>query len=195
MKKKLILISAPPACGKNYVSERICSSLKHVAYVDKDDLADLVRKPFALCEERLDMDGAFYLNNLRDVEYATMLKIAFSALQFEDLVLVNAPFLKEVRDIEYMKGVKERAKTLGAELVVVWVIAPLDVCYERMKQRNSDRDELKLANWQAYVEKTNYAPPVSLREQNAVDTLFVFDNANGQTAEKSLQEILKILGE
>ena len=52
------------------------------------------------------MDGAFYLQNLRSAEYATLFDLAFSALRFSDLVLVNAPFLKEVRDVEYMRGLK-----------------------------------------------------------------------------------------
>ena len=40
----------------------------------------------------------FYLKNLRSAEYATLFDLAFSALRFSDLVLVNAPFLKEIRD-------------------------------------------------------------------------------------------------
>ena len=30
MKKKLILEGAPPACGKNYVSELICEEVRHI---------------------------------------------------------------------------------------------------------------------------------------------------------------------
>lgn len=87
MKKKLILVSAPPACGKNYVSELICGALKNIAYIDKDDLADLLRCSFTLRGEKLDMDGEFYLKNLRSVEYATLLRIAFSSLRFTDSYL------------------------------------------------------------------------------------------------------------
>ena len=190
MTKKLILVAAPPACGKNYVSELICKELKSVAYFDKDDLSPLLHCCFKLCEKELDMDGEFYLNNLRPAEYDTLFQLVFSSLRFENFVLVNAPFVKEVRDEQYMKDFKKRTNEYGAKLVVIWVTAPVDICYERMKERKSNRDVLKLANWKEYVEKIDYSAPNSLKEINAVDNLFVFDNTNEQTAMKSLSYII-----
>ena len=145
MKKKLILVGAPPACGKNYVSKLICEEVEHITYLDKDDLSEMIRCCFNLCDEELNMDGDFYIKNLRTTEYNTLFRLAFSALRFAELVLVNAPFVQEVRDIEYMRALKERTREIGTELVLIWVVAPIDVCYERMKARNSDRDKLKLA--------------------------------------------------
>ena len=51
--KKLILVAAPPACGKNYVSELICKALGNISYFDKDDLSILLRRSFELCEENI----------------------------------------------------------------------------------------------------------------------------------------------
>ncbi len=195
MNKKLVLVAAPPACGKNYVSELICRELENVAYLDKDDLGGLIRRSFALCDEAVNMDGAFYLQNLRAEEYATLLRLAFSALRFSNYVLVNAPFLKEVRDTEYMRELKKTAAFHGAKLILVWVTASSAVCYERMKQRASDRDHSKLAAWKEYIQRTDYSAPVLLEELGAVDRLFVFDNENDETAEMALQEFLKIMGE
>ncbi len=194
MNKKLILVAAPPACGKNYVSELICKALGNVAYLDKDDLGGLVRRSFVLCGEDLNMDGTFYLENLRHEEYATLLRLAYSALRFSDFVLVNAPFLKEVRDTEYMRELKRTAALQGAELVLVWVTAPSAVCYERMKQRSSDRDVGKLAAWEEYVRRTDYSAPEVLLEQDAVDRLFVFDNGSDESAAAALHEFLKTVG-
>ena len=193
MKKKLILVAAPPACGKTYVSEYISRSVEHIVYLDKDDLADLLRRSFELCGEKLDMDGQFYVENLRSVEYSTILHIAFSTLRFEDLVLLNAPLSKEVRDSDYMRSLKERAASLGAELVLVWVTAPLEVCYERMKKRNSDRDTLKLENWDEYVKKIDYSAPTRLVEEKAVDSLIVFDTADDNAFAESLKKALEII--
>ena len=190
----MILVAAPPACGKNYVSELICGAVEHVSYFDKDDLSILLRRSFALCGENIDMDGSFYLQNLRNAEYETLFNLAFSALRFSNLVLVNAPFLKEVRDAEYMSALKERAKKSGAELVLVWVTASNAVCYERMKARGSDRDTEKLARWEEYILKTNYSVPQTLETVGAVDKLFVFDNENDETAMESLKKILDIIG-
>lgn len=192
--KKLILVAAPPACGKNYVSELICKALGNVSYFDKDDLSILLRRSFELCEENINMDGQFYLENLRSAEYATLFNLAFSALRFSNSVLVNAPLLKEIRDTKYMSELRQRAAQLGAELILVWVVASSSVCYERMKARNSDRDAMKLAQWEEYLRKTDYSLPSSLKTSGAVSELFIFDNENNETATKSLKKLLDILG-
>ena len=92
MPKTLLLVAAPPACGKNHVSEMICRAKEGVTYLDKDDLSPLLRRAFAVADRAVDMDGAFYLEHLRPYEYETLLQIAFSALRFSDTVLINAPF-------------------------------------------------------------------------------------------------------
>lgn len=193
MKKKLILVASPPACGKTFVSERIAKEMGHLVCLDKDDLADLLRQAFALCGEELNMDGEFYSKNLRPYEYSTIINIAFSTLRFEELVLLNAPLSREVRDVDYMKGLKSRAEELGAELVLIWVTAPVSVCRERMAKRNSDRDTLKLEAWDEYVKNINYSAPLLLREEKAVDRFIVFDNASDESFERSLKETLQIL--
>ena len=191
--KKLILVAAPPACGKNYVSELICEALCNISYFDKDDLGILLRRSFELSGEKIDMDGKFYLQNLRFYEYETLFKCAFSALRFSDYVLVNAPLLREVRDAEYMRRLKDEAHEVSAELILVWVVALCGACYERMKSRNSDRDIMKLAQWEDYVRKIDYSTPEILATIGAVDKLFVFDNENSDTAAESLRRLLDIL--
>lgn len=195
MDKKLIMIAAPPACGKNYVSEMICNAVGQITFLDKDDLAPLLYRAFDVCGEKLDLDGAFYGENLRDYEYETLLKLAFSTLRFSDLVLVNAPFSREVRDEGYMRQLKARAEALGAKLILIWVHTPTEVCYRRMKARNSIRDTDKLQHWEEYVRKINYNPPEALVAAGAVDGLVVFENENDQTAKESLRQVLEILGE
>ncbi len=193
MKKKLILVAAPPACGKTYVSEMIARSVDGTVYLDKDDLSDLIRAAFAVAGKPLDMDGEFYKSNLRSAEYSTILNIAFSTLRFEKLVLLNAPFGKEVRDPHTIKEFKRRANDMGAELVLIWISVPAQHCYERIKKRNSDRDTLKLQNWEDYVKNINYDPPYELEKEGAVDKFLVFDNKDEKSAQRSLKDALKII--
>ena len=188
----MILVAAPPACGKNYVSELICNAVGNISYFDKDDLAPLIHRSFALCGEKVDMDGSFYLQNLRFSEYETLFDMAFSALRFSSTVLINAPLLREVRDESYMRALKERAHALGASLTLVWVMASRDVCCERMRARGAQRDERKLARWEEYVARTDFSVPYALQESGAVDVLFAFDNENEQTAQRSLQQFLML---
>ncbi len=193
MNKKLILVASPPACGKTFVSEMIAKSLEHIVYLDKDDLGDLICAAFSVSGNELDMDGDFYINNLRPSEYSSILNIAFSALRFENYVILNAPFGKEVRDIEYMRMLKDRANENGAKLVLIWVSASTDVCYERMKKRNSPRDTLKLQNWDEYVKKTNYTPPCELGENGAVDNFIIFNSDDDMSVRQSLKNTLNII--
>ena len=193
MKKKLILVASPPACGKTYVSELIAKSVQHIVYLDKDDLCDLLGAAFAVSGNEINMDGDFYINNLRPAEYSTILDIAFSALRFEDYVILNAPFGKEVRNIEYMQMLKKRAEENDAELLLIWVVASENVCFERMKKRNSDRDVLKLQNFEQYVKQINFTPPYELEADGAVDGFIVFDNSDEASAKRCLDETLKII--
>ena len=194
-KKKLILVASPPACGKNFVSERIAQECGHIVYLDKDDLCDLVGCTFDLCGQERNMDSKFYSENIRASEYSTIIRIALSALRYEDTVLVNAPFGKEVRDSGYMAYMKNTVNKMGAELALVWVIAPSETCYERMKKRNAIRDLWKLENWKEYVKNINYSTPIQLLESQAVDKLIEFNNGNAMDFSSSLKEVIRYICE
>ena len=193
MRKKLILVASPPACGKTYVSELIAKSVEHIVYLDKDDLCDLLRAAFVVSGNEIDMDGEFYINNLRFAEYSAILDIAFSALRFEDYVILNAPFGKEVRDAEYMQALKNRAEENDTQLLLIWVMASEKTCFERMKKRNSDRDLLKLQNFEQYVKQINFTPPYELEAAGAVDGFIVFDNSDDASIKRCLNETLKMI--
>ena len=193
VKKKLILVAAPPASGKTYVCERLAEAVEHAVYLDKDDLSDLLRAAFRSSGNEVDMDGKFYINNLRSSEYSTLLNIAFSVLRFEDKVIVGAPFGKEVRNTEYMNALKEKAGAFGAQLVLVWVYASKEQCFERMKKRNSDRDTGKLQNFEEYAKNINYSPPYELEECGAVHRFVIFDTTSEDTFERSLKQTLEIM--
>ena len=164
--------------------------------MDKDDLCHLLRAGFAAAGEEVDMDGAFYGEKLRSAEYATLLHLAFSLLQHEKYVLVSAPFGKELRDTAYIRGLKQQANALGAELLVLWVWAPPTLCRQRMAQRASDRDTRKLQDWDSYAQKINYTPPYELKNADAVDHFMIIDNRDADSLERSLNgAILLIQGE
>lgn len=193
MKKKLILVASPPASGKTYVSERLANTIEHLVYLDKDDLAPLMRAAFHAAGEAFDMDGDFYRSNLRSAEYATIIHLAFSTLRFEKYVLVNAPFGKEIRNIAYIKTLKERANALDAQLLLIWISTPAELCYERMKQRNLDRDAKKLEDWESYVKMINYTPPYELEEAGAVDQFLVFDTKDDAAWRHSFDLALQLI--
>ena len=193
MKKKLILVAAPPASGKTYVSEIIAKEIGNTVYLDKDDLSDLVRNSFALCDKKFDMDCDFYRDNIRPAEYSTILHIAHSAIRFNDTVILNAPFGKEVRNVEFMRALREKTNAKGAELWLIWVHTPTELCKARMAERGAERDIMKLENWEAYVKKVNYSVPYELEGADALDRFIVFDNENDETFSKSLARVLEAI--
>ena len=193
MRKKLILVAAPPACGKTFVSEKIAEACKHIVYLDKDDLCDLVGCAFDLCGKERNMDSEFYAQNIRPFEYGALIRLALSAMRFEELVLVNAPFGKEVRDVEYMTDLKKRLRKLDAELALIWVSVPPDLCYERMKQRNAPRDLWKLQNWDDYVKNIDYSLPTALLESGAVDRLIPFSNGDERAFRFSMDCVMQYM--
>jgi predicted kinase len=193
MEKQLILIASPPASGKTYLSELLAKRLGQVVYLDKDELADLLHAAFRQAGQDIDMDGEFYIKNLRSAEYSTILNIAFSALRFENRVILNAPFGKEVRDAEYMSELKSRANAHGAELILIWINSNADICRKRMAKRNSSRDALKLQSFEEYVKNIDFSPPLELENKKAVDRLIIFDSTSDEGFNRSLSSTMEIL--
>ena len=67
------------------------------------------------------------------------------ALDYDDIVLINAPFTQEVRDNAFIADLKAKLAAKGATLAVIWVETSPDVVHQRMIERNSDRDTWKLS--------------------------------------------------
>ena len=103
MEKKLILVTSPPACGKTYVAKALAKNLKHVVYLDKDTLIVLSKQIFKVAGQPYDRSSAFFQQNIRDYEYDCVLALAMEALDYDDIVLINAPFTQEVRDNAFIE--------------------------------------------------------------------------------------------
>lgn len=157
--KKLILVTSPPACGKTYVSMKLAENLEHVVYLDKDTLITLSKQIFLVANEEYNRSSDFFEKYIRNEEYECVLQFAFEALKYEDLVLINAPFTREVRDIDYIHKLQGQLAELGAELCVIWVKTDPAICKKRMLERNSDRDTWKIEHWDEYISRCNFTIP------------------------------------
>lgn len=185
--KKLILVTSPPACGKTYVSKKLAENLNHVVYLDKDTLIPLSKQIFLVGNEEYNRSSDFFKKYIRDEEYEVILDLAFEAIQYADLVLINAPFTKEVRDLSYIKSLEAKLKDYGAELHVIWVVTSKELCKQRMIERNSDRDTWKLANWDEYIAGCNFETPVGIKN------LHIFHNNLEEEFNQSMKEICEKL--
>ena len=162
MVKKLILVTSPPACGKTYISKALAKRLQHVVYLDKDTLITLSKQIFAVAGQPYDRSSDFFEKNIRDYEYECVVNLAMEALDYDDIVLINAPFTQEIRDMDYIRRLKAKLAEKNATLVVVWVETSPEIVHERMIARNSDRDTWKLAHWDEYIASCDFSIPENL---------------------------------
>ncbi|MCM1367542.1 MAG: ATP-binding protein [Roseburia sp.] len=191
--KRMILVSSPPACGKTYISKQLAKNLKHVVYLDKDTLIPLSKQIFRVAKKPYDRSSDFFEENIRDYEYEVILDLGFEALRYDDTVLINAPFTREIRDTDYMASLRAKLKSYGAKLTVIWVVTTPDVCRARMIKRNSDRDVYKINNWDKYVKTVDFSVPTSLDDPNVKDDLLLFYNSSEAEYEKSMHDVLAVL--
>ncbi|WP_041668143.1 AAA family ATPase [Acetobacterium woodii] len=191
--KKLILVTSPPASGKTYVAKKLAEALSQVVYLDKDTLIPLSKQIFVVAGEEYNRSSDFFEKNIRDYEYETVVALALEALDYDNTVLINAPFTKEVRDINYIYNLKAKLKKKKASLVVIWVETAIEVTRQRMIARNSERDTWKLAHWDEYLAESNFNIPIGLDNPHVKDDLLIFKNSTDQEFKTSLNEILSIL--
>lgn len=185
--KKLILVTSPPACGKTYVSMKLAENLDHVVYLDKDTLITLSKQIFLVANEEYNRSSEFFEKYIRNEEYECVLDLAFEALRYENLVLINAPFTREVRDLPYIHELQNKLAAIDAELVVVWVKTDPAICKQRMIDRNSDRDTWKIEHWDEYIAKCNFTIP------EGIDNLLIFNNNSKEEFDESMKRIVKDL--
>ena len=191
--KRLILVTSPPACGKTYVSRQLAKNLKHVVYLDKDTLIVLSKQIFAVAKQEYNRSSDFFEANIRDYEYAAIVDLALEALEYDDIVLINSPFTREIRDAAYMSALKAKLAEKGARLTVIWVQTDKEICRQRMIQRNSDRDHWKIAHWDEYIAGVNFDIPKELDDPECKDDLLIFRNSSEEEFEMSMKEILAVI--
>ena len=191
--KKVILVTSPPACGKTFISKQLAAALHHIVYLDKDTLIPLSKQIFAVANQPYNRSSEFFEKYIRNLEYDVTLDLAMEALQYEDLVLINAPFTREVRNPEYIAGLRKTLHAKGADLVIIWVDTKPEVCHQRMISRASDRDSWKLAHWDEYISKINFIPPDNLRVESQPDSLLIFHNSSDAEFRASMKSITEQL--
>lgn len=194
--KRLLLVTSPPACGKTFVSKQLSKALKNIVYLDKDTLIPLSHQVFKVANEEPNRSSAFFEEWIRNPEYDVIVDLAMEALDYADLVLINAPFTREIRNRQWMEDMMEKLAAKDAKLTIVWVNTDVEVCRQRMIQRNSDRDTWKLTHWDEYVAGRDYSIPEIFTPEDTNGELLVFNNSSTEEYNESIERISKyLLGE
>ncbi|MCH5165302.1 MAG: AAA family ATPase [Clostridiales bacterium] len=191
--KRMILVTSPPACGKTYISRQLAKNLKHVVYLDKDTLIPLSKQIFRVAKKPYDRSSDFFEEQIRDYEYQVILDLGFEALLYDDTVLINAPFTREIRNPEYINELTEKLAKYNARLTVIWVVTNPSVCRERMLKRNSDRDLYKIKHWDEYIKTVDFSIPSYLDNPDVKDDLLLFYNSSEAEYVKSMHDVISVL--
>ena len=192
--KRMILVSSPPACGKTFISRQLAMSLPHVVYLDKDTLIPLSKQIFRAAKKPYDRSSDFFEEQVRDYEYEVILNLGFEALDYDDTVLINAPFAREVRNPDYIKDLRRKLKEKDAKLTVIWVVTTPEVCHNRMVRRGSDRDASKLKHWDEYIRTVDFSVPQNI-DGGEKTGLLLFYNSSEAEFIKSMHDVLTALNE
>lgn len=195
MKKKLILVTSPPACGKTYISKKLAEELAHVVYLDKDTLIVLSNQIFKVAGQECNRSSEFFEKNIRDYEYEAILAIGLEALVYDDIVIINAPFTREIRDKAYIDDLRRRIERYNARLTVIWVVTDPEVCRRRMIERNSPRVSGSCENWDEYIKGVNFDIPTPLDDPAIADDLLLFYNSSDEEFRQSMKRVVNILEE
>lgn len=193
--KRLLFVTSPPACGKTKLSKKLATEIKHIVYLDKDTLIPLSKQVFKVAGEPYNRSSEFFEKEIRDYEYEVILDLAFEAIKYEDLVMVNAPFTQEIRDDEYIAALREKLKDYDAKLSVVWIVTDPEVCHQRMIDRGSDRDTWKLEHWDEYLASVNFTIPENLRDPDDEYSLLLYHNSTDEMAAEDFAKLLKVFEE
>lgn len=186
--KELILVTSPPACGKTFISKELAKNLKNCVYLDKDTLIVLSKQIFVVANQEYNRSSDFFEEYIRDYEYYAVLDLAFEALDYADIALINAPFTREIRDQKYIDDLKAKLAEKGAVLKVIWVETDPEVCHQRMIDRGSDRDTWKLEHWDEYIAGVNFDIPETIGAAND-GTLLIFKNSSKEEFDESMKKI------
>jgi predicted kinase len=138
--------------GKSTLSKHL-SSVTGAVYLDKDTLAGpLVRVALeAFGQDPSDRESnPLYLRRIMPAEYETLFATAGRNLELGHSVVLDAPFIAYLEDPDFLRRSTETACWPAARIRVIHVRTSPDVVRQRLIDRGSERDRIKLAEWDSY---------------------------------------------
>ena len=188
MSSKLVLVGGLPGSGKTHIGKILAEKARAV-YLDKDSISRYFAEAMLrnLGSNPNDRESDVYLSEVRGHEYGTMMKVAMENIKLRNSVICSAPFISEFGSSAWMRDLQFDVAKADAELVVLWIHVDDMTANDRLVSRGAGRDDWKLANWSAYIEKAPHSVPEFDFSFHLVD--------NSSSPEKPLDErIAELMG-
>ena len=105
-----------------------------------------------------DRDSPYYLNNLRDNEYAGLLAIARENLELGVNVILVGPFSREIQSGKIFQP-EMLSFPENTAIRIAWIELAQDEARRRIQKRGDPKDQWKLNHWDEYIQR-RIEPPV-----------------------------------
>ncbi|MDX2372787.1 ATP-binding protein [Psychrobacter sp. PP-21] len=188
MTKKLVLVAGAPGSGKTYIGKQIAKKTKST-YLDKDTISRFSTELLltSMGSNINDRESSIYLDNIKDIEYKTLIKTAIENLEAVDIVICSAPFIGQIQNQEWLDDLVFDLEVIDAALVVIWVKVDIPTAKERILSRGANRDMWKLSNWAEYSRTTPHS------DINSSYPIQIIDNSNTLQAplEEQINQFIK----
>jgi predicted kinase len=141
--------------GKSTLSKYL-SSLTGALYLDKDTIAGpLVRVALeAFGQDPSDRESnALYLERVMPAEYETLFDTAGRNLELGHSVVLDAPFVAHLADPDFLRRSTAAGAWPDVRIRVIQITTSPEVVRQRLIERASDRDRVKLEDWDQYWER------------------------------------------
>jgi predicted kinase len=148
-----ILLGGAAGVGKS----TLCSELeKNIIVLRKDELTARVTQTLLLAhgQPSHDRESAVYLEYVRPLEYHILIEYALACIYSGVNVVVEAPWILEMTDDDWVVNMTRRVQTAGGHLKFVWLTCEPMVNHQRILKRGAERDIGKLVNWDEYVQNS-----------------------------------------
>lgn len=219
-KKRFVIVSGPVCSGKTTLALNIAKNRGGCYYFDKDDLVPTSNSTFDAVEtlvpadaplaydhdtlQKRDRHSKFFKDFIRNPEYDSTRDILIKGLQFNDFVIVNAPYTSELKkeaagDCPAFDEFRKFFDKEECEFIVVFVQISKDELKARLLNRLAKdpaaaaRDKNVYTDLDAYVAAENVTAPDLTNGKN-VDRLFVFNANTDEERDASYVKLMKELG-
>jgi predicted kinase len=159
--KRLVVIVGPPGVGKSKLARALSKKLR-CPYFDKDFISDAFRTK---SPEISKPDSR--------VTYDAMYNFADGNLAFHEVVVIDAPLVKQIKAGDQPGELQRVAANLGAELKIVRLKCDPETLKKRLEARNLPRDRQKLEDWEAFLEEEPADVPIAADHHDIDSTLSI----------------------
>src|SRR5215469_7065273 len=150
------VVAGPPGAGKTTVARVLLAALTPTpALLDKDTMFGSFVEYILTSSGRSigEREGPWYDEHIKVHEYWGMTATAKQIRSFGCPVLLSAPFTQQIHHLQRWQSWTQE---LGGEPVrLIWVRSDARTLRQRLDRRESERDEGKLANFDAFIGSMN----------------------------------------